>query len=218
MPNLRNRGDFVISMTLAETFLLLVFMLWYSIRPRIPASVPTTIEVIRAENEELKNQIVALKKQIGDLDDKVKDYDRRLEWWKTRFNLPVPGSEKELKPILIEAGRGKPKCQDNNILLEISLIDGVTTLKVLAGSSVLSTALLARHIAFSPGATVVSPAEVDAVLAESRNYRKAPGPEGDCRFDYRFVFSSDHDYYEGRERFEKYFYSTERRRVVQTQN
>jgi hypothetical protein len=208
MANFRDRRDLVISMTLAETFLLLVFMLWYSIRPKVPAMPPSSIEVVTAENKRLKDEIAGLREKLADL-------DRRLEWWRTRFNQPVPGSEQELKQILFEAGRGKPKCQDDNTLLEVRLIDGVASVKVLADSPALKAALIGKHIDFSVGSSVASQADVDAVLAEARRFRKGPGAEGDCRFDYQFVYSTNDDYYEGRERFEKYFYSAGRRRVTQ---
>src|ERR1017187_8890987 len=117
------RGDLVISMTLAETFLLLVFMVWYSVRPKIPVNPPTSIEVLKKENQDLKQRISALETELADI-------RQRLEWWRKRFDAPVPGSEEELRKILFEAGRGKPKCQDDNVLLDISLINGAATVRI----------------------------------------------------------------------------------------
>jgi hypothetical protein len=194
-------------MTLAETFLLLVFMFWYSIQPKIQEP-PSPVETVMAENEKLKKRLAALEQQRADL-------DRRLEWWRTRFNQPVPGSEGELKRILFEAGRGKPKCQDDNLLLEVRLINGSTSVKVLSECQRLRDELLLKGIGFRVGAVFSAPSAVDSVLAAARDFRRGSGPDGECRFDYHFVYATNDDYYEGRERFEKYLYSAGRQRAAE---
>ena len=203
----RTRGELVISMTLAETFLLLVFMLWYSIRPTKPPVPPQKVEVLVKENEDLKKRNSTLETQLADI-------QQRLEWWRKRFDQPVPGSEEELKKLLFEAGRGKPKCQDDNVLLDISLINGTAAIKVLADSPALRSTLLAQQIDIRPGAVLTDGSAVNILLREARAYRKA-GQDADCRFDYRFTYATVEDYYIGRERFEKYFYSAGRQRVPQ---
>jgi cell division septum initiation protein DivIVA len=208
MPREGSRGDLVISMTLAETFLLLVFMVWYSVRPKIPAEPPTSVEVLKKENQDLKQRIYALETELTDI-------QQRLEWWRKRFDQPVPGSEEELKKLMFEAGRGKPKCQEQNVLLDVSLINGTATAKVLVDSPALRGSLLAQHIDIHAGAIVSKASEIDAVLREVRAFRKVPGQDGDCRFDYHFTYATFEDYYTGRERFEKYFYSAGRQRLAQ---
>src|SRR5438128_1166411 len=115
-----NRGELIISMTLAETFLLLVFMVWYSVRPKFDPHPPNRIEILQAENERLKQANEHLRLELDDI-------NRRLAFWRQRFDLPVPGSEEELKKVLYEAGRGKPRCQDANVLVNVSVINGTTT-------------------------------------------------------------------------------------------
>jgi hypothetical protein len=205
----RTKGDLVISMTIAETFLLLVFMLWYVTRAQLTAKPPTQIEQLATENQRLK-------KDLADMHAKLADVERRLEWWRTRFDQPVPSSEEELKKILFEAGRGKPKCQDDNVLLDVRVINGATTFKVLADAPGLRTVLLPHHVDFQPGSILSTPDQIDGILQQVRAYRKGPGKDGDCRFDYHFTFSTVEDYYNGRERFEKYFYSAGRRRTNAT--
>jgi hypothetical protein len=205
---MRSRGELVISMTLAETFLLLVFMLWYSVRPKVQAKPSTPIAAITAENEKLK-------KENAELQNELSDIQRRLEWWRARFDQPVPGSEEELKKVLFEAGRGRPKCQDNNVLVDISLVNGSTTVKVLADSPGLREALVARRIDFHAGAVITNGSEIETMLREAAAFRKSAGSDGDCRFDYRFNYATFEDYYAGRERFEKYFYSAGRQRIAQ---
>jgi hypothetical protein len=209
MAPFRSKGELVISMTLAETFLLLVFMIWYSIRPMMPTAPPTSVEILQKENQDLKQRISAQEAELADI-------RKRLEWWRNRFDQPVPGSEDELKKLLFEAGRGKPKCQDDNVLLAISLTNGAGSLKVLADNPTLRSSLLTQHIDFRVGTTLSNTAEVDAVLREVQAFRKGPERNGDCRFDYHFTYATFEDYYVGRERFEKYFYSAGRQRVGQS--
>lgn len=208
-------------MTLAETFLLLVFMIWYAVRPKMPPKVPTSIQVLAKENQDLKNHIAALENEL-------KDIRERLEVWRRFFDLPMPGSgedvknllpksQAELKKLLFEAGRGKPKCQDDNILLDISLINGTITARVLADCPALRNKLLAQHIDIHSGSTLTNPSQIDALLGEARAFRKGPGQDGDCRFDYHFTYATPEDYYAGRERFEKYFYPAGLTRVKQAQ-
>jgi hypothetical protein len=208
MPPSRTKGELIISMTLAETFLLLVFMIWYSIRPKVPPVPPTPPEVIMAENERLKKENLALKSELADIHE-------RLEWWRKHFDQPVPGSPEELKRFLFEVGRGRPKCQEDNVLVEVALINGTTTLRILANNPSLREALVAEQIDIRPGATITAAAEIEALLREVRAFRKGPGREGECRFDYRFTYATVEDYYQGRERFEQYFYTAGRRRVRQ---
>lgn len=202
----RSKGELVISMTLAETFLLLVFMLWYSIRPRVPVEPPAPAALLTAENEKLKLRVAALEKELADI-------QRRLEWWRARFDQPVPGSEEELRKIMFEAGRGKPKCQDDNVLVDIRLINGTTTVRVLTDSPALRTSLAAQQIKFHAGAIITNESDIDAILRGAATFSKTGVRDGDCRFDYRFTYATFEDYYTGRERFEKYFYSAGRMRV-----
>lgn len=194
----RNRRELVISMTLAETFLLLVFMIWYSNQPPRDPSGPSAIDALREENERLH-------KENRDLRTKLDDLDRRLAFWQRRFDMPVPGSEAELKKFLYEAGRDKPKCQDDNTIVDVSVLNGATTLKVLADAPGLREALRAQAVDFQRGAVINDASLIEKILRGARDFRKPPNGV-ECRFDYTFKYNTHDDYYEGRERFEKYFY------------
>jgi len=202
---MRSRGELVISMTLAETFLLLVFMLAYSIKPKVNHP-PVRPEVIAAENERLKMEVAALKNELADI-------QRRLDFWRKKYDQPIPGSEEELQKFLFEAGRGRPKCQDDNVLFDISMANGISSIRVLANSPPLRSKLSAEQIDLTPGSILTNPLHIETVLNAVQAFRKSAGPDGNCRFDYRFAYATNDDYYAGRERFEKYFYSAGRRRI-----
>jgi hypothetical protein len=97
--------------------------------------------------------------------------------------------------------RTLPGLPDNNRLLDVSIIRGTTTAKVLTDSSELKTALRAEGIDFRAGETLFKPTDIESVLAAVRIFHN-----GSCRFDYQLTYATPVDYYLGRERFEKYFY------------
>jgi len=208
MNPLRSRGELVISMTLAETFLLLVFMLWYSIRPTLAGDPKTAVEVLRKENQQLTNKITSLERELADT-------RSRLELWQKRFDQLVPGTDEELKKALTGGGRGRPRCQEANLLLEINLVNGNTSMKVLADNPLLRATLSKQGIDFRMGNVFSRTPEVDSVLQALGSYRSG---DQECRFDYRFNYSTYEDYYVGRERFEKYLYSAGRVQVSNRTN
>jgi hypothetical protein len=208
MNALRSKGELVISMTLAETFLLLVFMLWYSIRPKIPIAPPTRIEVLKKENQELAAKVEKLQHDLIET-------RSRLELWQKRFDQIVPGSDAELRKALLGGGRGKPKCQDDNLLLAASSIKGTTTVRVLADNAVLRARLIPQHVDFRAGATITTPSDIDSVLLQIAAFRNGSPQGGECKFDYSFTYATYEDYYRGRERFEKYLYSAKRTKLAE---
>jgi hypothetical protein len=183
-------------------------MIWYSNQPNVdPKGQPST-QALLAENEQLH-------KENGALQTKLDDVNRRLAFWQERFGFPVPGSEAEVKKFLFEAGRDKPKCQDENTIVDVSVLNGAITLKVLTDAPRLREALRVQEIDFRPGVTIGDAAAIEKILHATRDFRKPPDG-AECRFDYTFKYSTHDDYYEGRERFEKYFYPAGQAHVTKT--
>jgi hypothetical protein len=203
------RTELIISMTLAETFLLLLFVIWSGAAEDHTTTPPEMlIQQLREENEALKNDKNRLEASLSDL-------TKRLEFWRTHFG-ELPQSEKDLPRILQALGRGKPPCQEpDNMLVAASVVDGKVSLKVLTPCPDLKKALLNRGIDFSPGVELSDPASIDRVLVAAREFRRIIDQKPrECRFDYRLIFSSYKDYYEGREKFEKVFYTAGRTRLT----
>jgi hypothetical protein len=203
------RTELIISMTLAETFLLLLFVIWSGAaedHSTTPADM--LIQQLKEENE-------ALKKDKDSLEASLNDLTKRLEFLRTHFG-ELPQSEKDLPRILQALGRGKPPCQEpDNMLAAASVIDGKVSLKILAACQDLKKALSNQGIDFSPGVELSDPAKIDRVLVAAREFRRIIDQKPrECRFDYRLIFSSYKDYYEGREKFEKVFYTAGRTRIT----
>src|SRR4051812_95019 len=133
----RSRGDLVISMTLAETFLLFVFMLWFAVQPTKPEDQDPRLELtaLRNENRQLREEVESLKNDKERLRNELDAVNQRLALWQERFGVPLPASEQEWKNFTEkfkkELGRGKPRCADNNLLAEVSLVNGLTNVALL---------------------------------------------------------------------------------------
>lgn len=206
----RGRGDLVISMTLAETFLLLLFMVWYSSRPSMQTQDPCNI--LEAEIQRLNAKIQNLENEKTSLQLALDDLNRRLEFWRKTFGRLPPGSPEEFREFTVDLGRGKPKCQVENVLVEVFVVNGATSMKVLAECPGLTEQLRESQINFAAGNELRTPREIAALLRRVSTFRKNTGEE--CRFDYRLRYATAEDYYIGRERFERYFYPAGHSRVA----
>ena len=213
-PRKGMRNDLVLSMTLAETFLFLVFIIWYGVVPSIkpvtnpPSATPPEVLIahLQEENARLKAQ---LEKQQAELD----DIKLRLVWWHKNFpDLDIPKSPDELERLRSALGRGKPACDPNdNVLAGITVLDGQTSLKILhkAAKDFKGVQNLI------PGAILTSKGDLEAFLNSTSKSQRIIGNEAhECRWDYTLTYATYQDYFEGRERFEKYFYCVHRNRAL----
>lgn len=206
------RTDLVISITLAETFLLLLFIVWSAVADKIgPENNPLDAKLLRQQNEELTRERDQLKKELAEV-------TRRLDYWRNKFQTAVPGSDQELrewargeggKKLLLELGRGKPACEEaDNVLVEAKVVGGRESVLILTQPPMLSEKLGAWGAAhLRKGAVLTDPGDIDRLLNGVLSYqRTVEGQLRDCRFDYRFLYRTSDDYMRGREKFERYFY------------
>ena len=214
------RTDLVISMTLAEIFLLLLFVVWYGhtaiLRQDPVARMKERLAVLETENERINKELKRANDQIAELRSQV-------DLWRKYTGLENPPkaeplaqsrNENSKAPAKQGSGRGKPKCQENNVVVSASAVHGHFSVAWLAQSPELS-----RFLADSgrPQPNVGSPltdrktiqAFLDGVAAYYSS-KKA----NECRFDYRLTFASKEDYFDGREYFEHYFSPSGRSRFT----
>ncbi len=194
----------VINMTLAEIFLLLLFVVWYGHTPITAPGARLKEEVDRLQKE---NQ--ALKNNLRDAKDEIYDLKQRLDWWR-RVSPTIVSLELNTPPEVArgEMGRGFRRCQDNNVLIRASVIRGQQAIAWITESPQLvewikiSGRTLPRF-----GVWLSHPQEIDSFLALIRDYYQNQRQIGaECRFDYQLTYETKEDYYDGRERFEKLFY------------
>jgi len=201
------RTDLVINMTLAEIFLLLLFVVWYG---HTPIMGPGEIARLKEQVDRLEKENQYLKNNLRDAREEISDLKWRLEWWRRVFptidtTIEGKGTPEEVRN---EAGRGFRRCQDSNVLIRASVIRGQQSMVWITESPQLTQWITSTGRARPKfGVRLTDPKEIDAFLALIWDYyqnRREIGSE--CRFDYLLTYETKEDYYDGRERFEKFFY------------
>jgi len=125
----RPRSEIVVAMTIAEVFLLLVFMVWYvSVSGE---SGPGQVSIVRAERDRLKRENEALRNERDKLRAQAEQFQAVLKFWESRFGMFPPRNDGEVQTFVHELGRGKPKCQDQNVIAQGSVIQGAVSILVL---------------------------------------------------------------------------------------
>ena len=197
-------------MTLAEVFLLLVFVVW--VGQTRAASPDPAISIILQEEQELRDKLNALEAQLIEQTKKDEELEAKVKFWEDNYNMDIPGTQKEItdfvKQYLAQQGPGHPPCQQNNVLVQVALINGQAQMKFVTESPPLAQFLNAEGIKdLKVGNAVTDASQIEAILRAVSNYYKAKSAEKhDCRFDYRLSYGTNDDYHDGRVRFEGYFY------------
>ena len=190
-----HRSDFVIGMTLAEVFLLLLFVVWLS----------TAIEVSPDGNPDapidavaLKVTVTELRERIASLETDKQELSARVEALRDMLGAPnesLEGFREGFKRKLDEAKRGSPVCLPANILVHVARTDGVDIVRLLR-----DTRGLLPGGKWSEGAQLHDENEIQEFLRAVKNYYAKA--EKKCRFDYKLTYKSDSDYRLGRTRYE----------------
>lgn len=200
------RTDLVISMTLAEIFLLLLFVVWYGHRPIIGSDEPARL---KGEADRLEKENQSLKNELRDAENKASDLKQRLDWWR-RVSPTITDLELNTPSEVArgEIGRGFRRCQDHNVLIRASVIRGQQSIMWITDSPQLSQWITSTgHARPKFGVWLIDPDEIDSFLALIRDYyQHSRSMRIQCRFDYQLTYDTKEDYYDGRERFERFFY------------
>lgn len=205
------RSDLVIGMTLAEIFLLILFVLWYSQGAgagpdwkRIAEERQKKIDDLKAEVERQKQDVMKLK--------------AIQEWWEKNYSVrDIPGSNDQLRNALNtpqgrkfieEMKRGYPRCEENNTLIAVLEKDGTTGVRIEEPVRALQNWAGLAGVKIPAARDVLkSRAVIESFLQSIHGYyeykRLTAHP---CRFDYSLSYKTAEDYKDGRETFERYFY------------
>lgn len=216
MQSNRPRSDLVVSMTIAEMFLLLVFMVWYVSTSENNS--PGQIGVLQAENARLKQENDSLERAFRRLKAEKDEFEKALKFWQTRFGIYPPATEVELQNAMREMGRGKPKCQDQNLVVKARVVDDVISAEILSPLLVPQQISAVGANAYTVGTVIRTDDEIERLFRTVHVIEASGGPSGGgCRFDYRLEYGTYKDYYVGRERFEAAFYAAAKpKRVSET--
>jgi hypothetical protein len=200
------RTELVISMTLAETFLLLLFAVWYGLAKDITARPPSLLEL---KVKDLEDKVRQLEGEIAAERRRNEDLREALKFWRGHYNIDIPKTQEEVKRFLADAGRGFPRCQENNVLVRATVSEGQMKLEVVGESPDLAQFLAASGMRTPEAGTVLADRRaIQTFLTGMSSYyskRRSDGAK-QCRFDYRLRYVTKGDYFDGRELFENYFY------------
>jgi hypothetical protein len=206
------KTELVIGMTLAETFLLILFVVWYAQAKKGAVGQPNwqTIAEQREKEANLLRAELARQKQV------IQELEKALEYWRTNWGVSPPSSTEELraalggsagKALLQELRRGLPRCEENNVLVAITLRRGAVEMLPMAPSAKLQAWAASSGLRLPPSAALTDWQSIRTFLdTVARFYSDRGRQEKPCRFDYRLEYATKEDYYDAREMFEKYFY------------
>lgn len=216
------KTDLVISMTLAETFLLLLFVVWFATKSE------GSPDFWRALAEERLTELNKAKAHLNLERERANKAEKSLAWWRNNFNADPPRSLPELVRALKETGTGKqveaalrrglPACdQVTNVLVEAVAAQGDVQLRVVADSPPLRTWAQSAVLPLPERGTVLRGwSDVTTYVAKiNRFYHASPQP---CRFDYRLMYRTKEDYYDARQTLERAFYPAGITQLTQLQS
>lgn len=199
------RSDIVLSMTLAETFLLFLFLIWLGdVVAKSGEAPPTDPSRLAADNARLTDENARLSAELKSATSDIQRLQLIVDAFRKALGITEPiTSPEQVGPAAKAAGdaarRGAPKCDDDNLFARVTVLDGVTTLLVAAPPSVLAKVATTTRINVALRATLSDEADVEGVLRAVSSYAQAKG----CRFDYTLTYRTKGDYYDARERFER---------------
>jgi len=214
MPSRTSRTDLVISMTLAEVFLLLLFVVWHGFSATINND---PVALLKEKVAKLETANSEFDKQLRGAKEKIVDLQWRLDFLHTYLRLPPEFNERNenagayVKNACKEECRSSPVCErPDNVLVEASVIHGQISIKVLSSSQHLSAWLAGLGHHYPPvGVPITGGGQIQEFLEDVRSYYSSSSSKVDgkeCRFDYRLKWASNDDYHDGRVGFEGYFY------------
>jgi len=208
------RTDLVISMTLAEIFLLILFVIWYGYSTILGN--PDENALLKEQLNRLQNENERFSKELRQAKDKIDDLQRRLDIWRNLTDFENPPSSAEFEEWKKEACRSNPKCEEDNVLVHAVVVKGKISMKLLTQTSRLSEWFENKGYTLPKvNVNITDSNIIKTFLGRVRDFYSSTNMEGtECRFDYRLTYGSKEDYYDGRELFERYFYPAGLSRVV----
>lgn len=198
-------GELVISMTIAEIFLLLLFTAWYA-TAEPPPNGPPTIALLKAEIAKLKEENKALNAKIAELEKRL-EFARQLIG--ARDTTPQAMGE-AFGDKISAAKRGSPKCVAENTIAEIQAVRGTVAVKLKIRDKDAADYFSGAGVAVRDGHILESENEINKLLGAVTKYYSS---HSECRFDYRLIYSTPEDFHDAKLRFEWYFYPAGQERV-----
>jgi hypothetical protein len=188
---MRHRRDLVMAMSVAEIFLLLLFVIWVTSQAK---EGPLDIEQLQDKVTKLEATVKIHEETIRDLEAWKSAYEAFIE----SLGQPKPKTVKELIERTERNGNGNggddlPKCSPSgNRLITARVTDGVSRITIVNDYATFPYRV----------GQVFEGDEINQVILAAVRIQDA----NRCRFHYRLEFASASDYLLGRRRFGTVFY------------
>lgn len=200
------RTDLVISMTLAEIFLLLLFVIWFGYSQILGSPDDRARLLERAKRLEQENE--SLQAELRETNSQIDALKKRLEAWRIITGFDQPPSSTGWDEFKEEVCREMPKCADENVLVAAEILNGCLTMSVVENCPELRSWVTTQGYSYPTiGSAICSRDSILDFLERVREfYSESKSAGGECRFDYALTYRTKEDYFDGRELFERYFY------------
>ena len=200
----RKAGDLVLSMTLAEIFLLLLFLVWLGDVAARSGGLPVDPTALKIENDRLKAENGQLSDEVRRLKADLDQLRLIVDAFRKTLGISEPITSPEQVPGAVQqaadaARRGAPRCAADNLFARVLVRDGEITLTVVAPAQVVADVAAVTRTSFRTGQALTSTDDIETVLRAVASYAGVKS----CRFDYALTYATKADYYDGRQRFER---------------
>lgn len=202
-----SRTDLLIGITLAELFLLVLFIVWYTQGAGMGGNWQKL-----AEERRLK--LIEREAKIAQLEASLKRSEELRRWWQQNYGIDPPANANELQDFLTgpaaailraDIGRGYRRCSEQNLIIAAKVVDGNISVEVVGKAEPLSSGTAPRIPPI--GTRLTDSGSVTDLLSSIRSYYQQVESNGKpCRFDYRLAYGSKEDYFDGRQLFESLMY------------
>ena len=207
MSSPKRASDFVIGMTMAEVFLLLLFLIWWAVAAERAAIAGTDGTISAAL---LAQQVAELTTRNERLNERVERLQTDLEALRVMYGADSASPDdinKAVQTRVRDARRGAPRCVDSNTLIEADVVDGITTVRLAVTADPMTLASLGDGTVTFRAGQEMQDNDIDRFLARVAVFYAA---HHQCRFDYALTYRTDSDYRIARTTLEQYFYPTSR--------
>lgn len=201
-------NDLVISMTLAEVFLLLLIVGWYGSRLESEAAGReplTPAQVLAQEVDEATRERERQRAENRALQSRVRELEGVLDWLGQQVGNKEPirdtrSAGRALEGLSAILKRGKAACRGENVLVHV-VGDHDTT------AVILRQAFAIERISFEAGQRLTRAADIEALLAGvQKYYSQRRAEKSACAFDFTLAWRTDRDFRIAKKAFEPYFY------------
>lgn len=188
MPLFRNKSEAIIGLSLAELFMLSIALFW--LVPGDQTKMVPESELL-AEQRALAQATAELNRVQAELE-RLRGFAWLNEEKYRSLDAGKVRAWVDQKLAAQKGGLDKPSCAEPKILLEVKVVDGVTTAIISPEVSAVALAELNRlcRIELTPGGDCSSEIRLKALWEALEAYYR----DHDCRFYYRPSYRTDSDY------------------------